>query len=81
MAEPHWTGYMGMFLGAIGTVIAGISLYRSFTVKALDLRIELRKAFNELEFLERGLETYLNLVHKSHLAVFSADVPPVLVAV
>lgn len=50
MAEPHWTGYVGMATGIIGTIsgVAGaimgyVSYRRSNSLKSLDLRLQLRK--------------------------------------
>lgn len=51
MADPHWTAYVGMASGIIGVIsgISGavmgyISYQRSKSVKAFELRLELRKA-------------------------------------
>ena len=56
MAEPHWTAYVGMaagILGAItgisGAVMGFVSYRRSNNIKALDLRLELRKVVTDIE--------------------------------
>lgn len=54
MAEPHWTGYVGMITGLIGAItgivgaIMGYLGYRkSNKLKSLDLKIELRKNISD----------------------------------
>jgi len=56
MAEPHWTAYVGIVTGAIGAVtgIAGaimgfIGYRRSTAIKALDLRLDLRKGIAKVQ--------------------------------
>jgi hypothetical protein len=56
MSEPHWMAYVGLATGIIGAItgIAGavmgwIAYRRSDQIKALDLRLELRKAINTIE--------------------------------
>jgi hypothetical protein len=56
MSEPQWMAYVGAVTGVIGAVtgIGGawmgwIAYRRSDQIKALDLRLELRKAINEIE--------------------------------
>lgn len=72
MAEPHWTSYVGMATGIVGIIVAVISMRRSYAVKALDLRLELGKAHNDLDLLLQGLANYLDFVYQSRLRVFAA---------
>lgn len=55
MAEPHWTSYVGMGSGLIGSItdISGaimgyISYRRSNKLKSMDLRLELCKAVSDI---------------------------------
>ena len=79
MAEPHWTGYAGMITGVIGAItgisgaVMGYLGYRhSKKLKALDLRLELQKALNEVDLLSDGIENFLDRVNKSHERVMAA---------
>lgn len=79
MAEPHWTGYVGIATGTIGAItgIAGaimgyVSYRRSNSIKALDLRLELRKAVNEVEMGFSNLERLLNYANQSRQRVAAA---------
>ena len=70
MADPHWTSYVGMVTGILG-IITGIpgaimgfvSYRRSNTIKALDLRLELRKVINEIE---AGLSSLTGLLENAN---------------
>jgi hypothetical protein len=48
MAEPHWTSYVAIITGIAGAIMGWISLRRSYRLKALDLRLELRKAASDI---------------------------------
>jgi hypothetical protein len=79
MAEPHWTGYIGMITGLIGAItgIAGaimgyISYRRSNRLKALDLRLKLRKAVNDVHADLEGLNELIDDANGSRRAVFAA---------
>lgn len=79
MSESVWLSYAGAITGAVGAItgIAGavmgyISYRRTQDLKALDLRIELKKAENELRELVRELPTHLEYAKKSRNAVSSA---------
>ena len=57
MPDPHWTSYVGMATGILGTItgVAGailgyISYRKSTQIKKLDLRIELKRAVTDLNF-------------------------------
>ena len=80
MAEPHWTGYVGMatgIFGAItgiaGTIMGYVSYRRSNKLKSLDLRLELRKAVNNVQY--SGLSLLKELIdhaYNSRYALASA---------
>lgn len=79
MADPQWTAYVGMATGIAGAItgIAGaimgyIGYRRSNSIKALDLRLELRKAVNEVENDLSKLEGLLNHANQSRQRVASA---------
>jgi hypothetical protein len=79
MAEPHWTGYVGMVTGLIGAVtgIAGaimgyISYRKSNRFKALELRLELRKAVSDVHADLPQLKELIDKANKSRQAVAAA---------
>ena len=79
MADPHWTAYAGIAAGITGAItgIAGAIMgyvgYRNSTqAKALDLRLELRKAVNEVDAVLPTLEELLNHADKSRKAIAAA---------
>ena len=72
MADPHWTSYVGMATGIAGAIMGYVSYRRSNRIKSLDLRLELRKAINEVEISLSQLGELLEYANKSHKAVASA---------
>lgn len=79
MGEPHWSSYVGMVTGVIGTlagitgaVLGIISYRRTSAIKQLDLRLELRKAANKLDSDLRALGDLLPLANKSRERVSAA---------
>lgn len=79
MSDPSWLSYTGAITGVIGAVsgIAGaamgyIAYRRSEEMKALDLRLELRKSENDLRSTVEELPAHLEHAKKSHMAVASA---------
>jgi len=79
MTEPHWTSYVGMATGIFGAItgisgaIMGYKSYRrSNDLKSLDLRLELRKAANEMLSDLSQLEELIAHANKSRQAVASA---------
>ncbi len=56
----------------ISLVISATALWRVREFKQLDLRIELRKSFNDLDVVISGIEKYLDFVYESHLRVLAA---------
>lgn len=79
MTEPHWTGYVGIATGIIGAItgISGaimgyVSYRRSNSLKSLDLRLELKKAVNNVQSNFSQLEKLIERANKSREAVASA---------
>lgn len=79
MSEPAWLSYTGAITGVVGAItgIAGaimgyIGYRRTKELKALDLRLELRKGENELRGLVQDLPAHLEHAQKSRKAVASA---------
>src|SRR5690606_29924596 len=72
MADPHWTSYIGMITGISGAIMGFISYRRSNKLKALDLRLELRKSLNDLYLDHENAESLIALANKSRRAVASA---------
>jgi hypothetical protein len=79
MAEPHWTSYVGMVTGIIGAItgVSGaimgyVSYRRSASLKSLDLRLELRKAVNDMQSGLFQLEQLIEHANSSREAVAAA---------
>jgi hypothetical protein len=79
MLEPAWLTYAGAITGIVGAVtgVAGaimgyVAYRRSEELKALDLRLELRKSESELRSVVEDLQPYLEHAKKSHTAVAAA---------
>jgi hypothetical protein len=66
------TGIIGAITGAIALVVSIKSYARVSAMKALDLRLELAKAFNNLDVVLSGIDGYLDFVHQSHMRVLAA---------
>jgi hypothetical protein len=73
MSDPVWLSFTGAVTGVIGTItgVAGasmgyISLRHSKQLKALDLRLELRKANSDLRAAVHELPELLELARRSH---------------
>lgn len=78
MADLDWINYSGVVTGAIGalTGIAGalmgvVSLRRTGQIKALDLRLELRKASADLCHHFRGLRELIDEANRSRVGVLA----------
>ena len=65
-------GIVGAITGAVALIVSIKSHVRVNAMKALDLRLELGKAFNNLDVVQSGIVGYLDSVHKSHLHVLAA---------
>jgi hypothetical protein len=72
MAEPHWTSYVAMATGIAGAIMGFLGYRRSTLIKALDLRLELRKADNELIACLGKLQELLPYANRSRQAVAAA---------
>ena len=79
MSDPAWLSYTGAITGVIGAVtgIAGaimgyVAYRRSEALKALDLRLELRKAENDLRSTVEEIIPLLEHAKQSRTAVASA---------
>lgn len=79
MADSNWTGYIGMATGIIGAItgVAGaimgyVSYRKSNSLKALDLRLELRKAVTNLQSSLSQLEKQIDYANQSRQAVAAA---------
>lgn len=79
MSDPTWVSYVGAVTGSIGAVtgIAGavmgfIGYRRSGELKAIDLRLELRKTENSLRVLLANLPKLIEDANASRTAVFAA---------
>jgi hypothetical protein len=66
------TGITGAMTGVIALIISIKSYVRVSAMKALDLRLELQRSFNNLDVVLSGIESYLDFVHQSHLRVLAA---------
>ena len=72
MADPHWTGYVGMISGIAGAVLSVISYRKSNSIKKLDLRLELRKEINNANTNLAHLTGLIPYANKSRTAVAAA---------
>lgn len=66
------TAIVGAVTATIALIVSIKSYVRVSSMKALDLRIELEKSFNNLEIVLSGIDSYLGFVHQSHLRVLAA---------
>lgn len=67
------TGAIGAITGVIALIVSIKNYVSINAIKALDLRLEIGKAFDNLDIILSGIEGYLDEVHQSHLAVLSAN--------
>ena len=79
MAEPHWISYVSIVTGSVGAVtgIAGaimgfVGYRRSNKLKALDLRLELRKAVCDAHITLRQSRELILAADQSRMAVLAA---------
>lgn len=66
------TGVTGAVTGIIALFVSIKNYLRVSAMKALDLRLELQKSFNNLDVVLSGVEGYLDFVHQSHMRVLAA---------
>jgi hypothetical protein len=67
MAVPDWVSYVSLAGGVIGTVSGCLAYRRTGQLKKLDLRLELRRADEDLRQLIGGLQTDLQRANTSRL--------------
>ncbi len=79
MSDPIWLSYAGVITGTIGAItgIAGatmgyISYRRTGRMKALDLRLELRKSVNDLRSTVESLPSIMEQAKGSRISVLNA---------
>jgi len=72
MADSHWASYVGMATGIAGAVMGFLAYRRSTQIKALDLRLELRKADDDLIATFENLDKLLSYANKSRERVAAA---------
>ena len=65
MAVPDWMSYVGLAGGIVGTVSGCLAYRRTGQLKALDLRLELRKADSDLRSLVLPLPAHLDYAKRS----------------
>lgn len=65
-------GVIGTITGVVALIVSMKSHTRVSAMKALDLRLELGKAFDNLGIVLSGIDGYLDYVHQSHLHVLAA---------
>lgn len=66
------TGVIGAAVGTAGAVMGYVSYRRTEEIKSLDLRLELKKAENDLRNIAADLPAHLEYVKKSHKRVAAA---------
>ena len=66
------TGIIGTITGAIALIVSIKTYMRVSAMKALDLRLEIDKAFNNLGVAMSDIEGFLDRVHQSHIRVLAA---------
>ncbi|MGF6369784.1 hypothetical protein OKW40_002534 [Paraburkholderia sp. RAU6.4a] len=72
MADADWTGYVGMATGIFGAVMGFIGYRRSNQIKALDLRLDLRKALGDAHNSLSTLRAMMNTAAQSRRAILAA---------
>ena len=72
MAESHWTGYVGMVTGIIGAIMALISNRKINRLKTLELRLDLRKAVNDIHTELPQLRDLIDKANRSRRNVAAA---------
>jgi len=72
MADPHWTSYVGMVTGIAGAIMGYVGYRKSNQIKALDLRIELKRAEADIIFSFKKLREQMDEGNKSRMRVLSA---------
>lgn len=65
MAGTDWLSYIGAATGVTGAILGYVGYRRSVMVRKLDLRLELRKAVNELRSIADALHPLLKSANQS----------------
>ncbi|WP_139351545.1 hypothetical protein [Rhodanobacter sp. C06] len=73
MAVPDWVSYVSLAGGVIGTVSGCMAYRRTGRMKALDLRLELRKTDKDLRDLIGGLGDFLQQANASRQSLVAAS--------
>ncbi|SRR5258706_204003 len=66
------TGVTGAITGIVALIVSVKNYARVSAMKALDLRLELERTFNNLDVVLSGIESYFDFVHQSHIRVLAA---------
>lgn len=72
MAVPDWVSYVSLAGGIVGTVSGCLAYRRTGQLKALDLRLELRKADSELRNLVHNLAPRMDYAKRSRERIAAA---------
>ena len=72
MSAPDWLSYVGAITGVAGSIMGYVGYRRSGLIKALDLRLELRKAEIDLRASIPDLVALLGTARKSRDAILAA---------
>jgi hypothetical protein len=73
MADAHWTSYVGMVTGIAGAVMGLLAYRRTTRIKALDLRLELRRAEGDLIATLEKLDKLIPYANQSRERVAAAS--------
>lgn len=67
-----WTGYVGVVTGVAGMVMGFLGYRRSNDIKALDLRLELRKGLADAHLTASTVSTLVDSADRSRQSVLAA---------
>jgi hypothetical protein len=66
------SGVIGAVTGVVALVVSIKTYINASAMKALDLRLELERTFNNLDIVLSGIDGYLDFARDSHLRVLAA---------
>ena len=72
MAAPDWVSYAGALTGIGGLILGGLAYRRTGNIKAIDLRVELRKQESDLRSMIQSLPEVLENAKTSHERIAAA---------
>jgi hypothetical protein len=72
MTVPHWVSYVGLVGGVVGTVSGCLAYHRTGQLKALDLRLQLRRIDADIRNLFELLPDQLDLAKRLRERVLAA---------